>query len=129
MRIAANRETFLSFFILRLAMPLLLGIVSAVPAWLSGLVVFGVLGMSAAGFTAMLDGAGGMRAHLLTVIQSLFVLLGLGAGLVIAVCFGGPLGVFMRSYALIFYGGHYKALGNLLDPPAPPTQVVEAGNP
>jgi hypothetical protein len=42
----------------------------------------------------------------------------MGAGFIIAVSFGGPLGVFMRSYALLFYGGHYKALGNLLEPSA-----------
>jgi hypothetical protein len=116
-RIAANKETFLSFFILRLAMPLVAGIVLGAAAWLMGLIVFGLLGMSAAGFNAMLDGTTGARAYVLTAIHVLFVLLGLGAGWALAATFGGPLGVFMRSYALFFYGGHYKALGNLLDPP------------
>jgi hypothetical protein len=40
--------------------------------------------------------------------------------------FSGPLSVFMRSYALFFYGGHYKALGNLLDPPAPLAATSES---
>jgi hypothetical protein len=118
MRIAANRETFLSFFILRLAMPLLAGLVLAFLAWVVGLIVFGILGMSAAGFTAMLDGTNDARAYVLMIVQFLFILLGLGAGLLMAVIFGGPLSVFMRSYALFFYGGHYKALGNLLEPPS-----------
>jgi hypothetical protein len=124
-RIAANKETFLSFFILRLGMPLIAGIVLGAAAWLVGLAVFGILGMSAAGFTAMLDGTTGGRAYMLTGINVLFALLGLGTGLVMAASFGGPLGVFMRSYALVYYGGHFKALGNLLDPPAPPTHAVE----
>ena len=118
-RIKANRETFLSFFILRLAMPLLAGLILGFLAWVLELIVFGILGMSAAGFIAMLDGTTGFRAYALTAIEWLFLPLGLGVGLVIAVSFGGPLGVFMRSYALFFYGGHYKALGNLLNPPAP----------
>jgi hypothetical protein len=82
--------------------------------------------MSAAGFTAMVGGTAGLRASLLLLFQFLFVLLGLCAGVLIAVSFGGPLGVFMRSYALFFYGGHYKALGNLLSPPAPPGATAES---
>jgi len=31
----------------------------------------------------------------------------------------------MRSYALFFYGGHYKALGNLLEPPTPESVALE----
>jgi hypothetical protein len=124
-RIAANKETFLSFFILRLGMPLIAGIVLGAAAWLVGWIVFGLLGMSAAGFNSMLDGATGARAYILTAINMLFVLLGLSAGLVLAASFGGPLGVFMRSYALIYYGGHYKALGVLLDPPSSPTETAE----
>jgi hypothetical protein len=124
-RIKANKETFLSFFILRLAMPLIAGIILGLIAWVLGLIVFGILGMSAAGFIAMLDGTTDARATLLTAIEWLFVPLGLGAGSVIAVSFGGPLGVFMRSYALFFYGGHYKALGNLLSPPLPQSLAIE----
>jgi hypothetical protein len=126
-RISANRETFLSFFILRLAMPLVAGLVLGFAAWAVGQLVFGILGMSAAGFTAMLDGTTGPRAYMLIVLQFLFMLLGLGVGLMIAVSFGGPIGVFMRSYALFFYGGHYKALGNLLDPPTlPPAATIKS---
>jgi len=128
-RIAASKETFLSFFVLRLVMPLLAGIVLALAAWLVGLALFGILGMSAAGFNAMLDGATGVRAYILTPINVLFVVLGLGAGLAMVVTFGGPLGIFMRCYALIYYGGHYKALGNLLEPSAPPEPVENEHRP
>jgi len=123
--IAANKETFLSYFILRLAMPLVAGVAFGFVAWVLGLVVFGILGMSAAGFNAMLDGTSDARAYVLIGVRSLFLLLGLGVGFVIAASFGGPIGVFMRSYALYFYGGHYKALGSLLEPPATPIALVE----
>jgi hypothetical protein len=126
LRIVANKETFVSFLILRLAMPLIAGLVLGFAAWVVGLIVFGILGMSAAGFTAILDGTTGLREYALVAVQFLFVLLGLTAALVIAVSFGGPLSVFMRSYALFFYGGHYHALGNLLEPPSPPETNVES---
>jgi len=74
----------------------------------------------------MLDGAAGLRTYLLTTIHVLFVLLGFGAGLVVGVSFGGPLGVFVRSYAMVYYGGHYKALGNLLEPSASPAATAES---
>jgi hypothetical protein len=85
--------------------------------WIVGQIVFGFLGISAAGFNAMLAGFTGLRAFIRMVIEWVFVILGLGVGAVIAVSLGGPLGVFIRCYALFFYGGHYKALGNLLEPP------------
>jgi len=47
--------------------------------------------------------------------------------LAVAVSPGGPLAVFIRSSSLSFYGGHYRALGNLLYPPPPP--VVVEGTP
>lgn len=125
-RITANKETFLYFFILRLAIPLIAGPLLGLAAWAAGELVFGALGISAAGFTAMLDGTNGLRAYVLILVQFVFLLLGLCAGLVIAVGFGGPLGVFMRSYALFFYGGHYRALGNLLEPSAPTAAAIES---
>ena len=128
-RIAADKETFVSFFILRLGIPAIAGIVLGFAAWLAGLIVFGILGISAAGFTAMLGGANDARAYALMVADSIFLLLGLCAGILIAVSFGGPLGVFMRSYALFFYGAHYHALGNLLEPPAPASAKDESEMP
>ncbi len=101
-RVAANRETFMSFFILRLGIPLIAGMILGFAAWVAGLIVFGILGMSVASFAAMLDGTPGPRAYVLVAVQILFILLGLAAALVIAVSFGGPLRVFMRSYALFF---------------------------
>lgn len=125
-RMRANSETFLSYFILRLGMPVATGLVLGLVAWLVGWVVFGVLKMSTAGFIAMLDGTSDTRAVVLTGIQLLFLLLGLGMGAMLTVAFSGPLGVFMRCYALFFYGGHYGPLGNLLAPHAAVGEVRDA---
>ena len=117
--IHANRETFVSYFILRMTMLLIAGMIMGFLAWVVGAIVFALLGMSAAGFNAMLDGTDDFRAMLLIAARMVFILLGLGAGSAIAVSFGGPICVFLRNYALFYYGGHFKALGNLLEPPAP----------
>jgi hypothetical protein len=124
--IAANKETFFSFLILRMLMLLIAGMILGFFAWLLGLIVFGILGMSAAGFIAMLDGANDIRAYMLMAAQVVFILLGLGAGGVIAAGFSGPINVFIRSYALFYYGGHYKALGNLLEPSTPESAAIES---
>jgi hypothetical protein len=123
--ISANKETFVSFLILRLTMLLIAGMILGFVAWVVGLIVFAVLGMSAAGFIAMLDGSNDLRAYMLVAAQVVFILLGLGAGGVIAAGFSGPINVFMRSYALFYYGGHYRALGNLLEPSTPESAGME----
>ncbi len=123
-RMKANRETFLSYFILRLGMPIAASILLGLVAWLAGWLIFGLLRMSAGGFVAMLDGTSDLRAVLLIGIELFFLVLGVGAGILLAVAFGGPIGVFTRSYALVFYGGHYKPLGNLLAPEMPAADAI-----
>jgi len=115
-RVEANRETFLSYLILRFGIPIVGGAILGFAAWITGEMVFSLLSMSVAGFDAILDGVGGVRAVVLTALHVLFLLLGVAAGCAIAVSSAGTIGVFMRSYALYFYGGHYKPLGNLLEP-------------
>jgi hypothetical protein len=125
-RIAAAPESFLRYFLLRMGLPLAAGLVLGLLAWVVESIAFGILGISAAGFADLLNGAPGWRTFLLAAVRGVFTLLGLGAGAAIAVSFAGPLGVFMRSYALVFYGRHYQALGNLLDPAGYAAQAQQA---
>ena len=118
-------ETFLSYFILRLGIPIVAGLILGLLAWIADLAVFAVLDVSAAGFNAMLDGAADLRTAVLIGVRTIFLLLGVATGSILAAVFSGPLGVFMRSYALFFYGGHYKALGNLLAPSEPAQREAE----
>ena len=53
-------------------------------------------------------------------VFALSVAAALGFALLAGICLGGPLSTGIREYALIFYGGRYKALGDILYPmPAP----------
>ena len=44
--------------------------------------------------------------------------------LLAGICIGGPVSTAIREYALIFYGGRYKALGDILYPPTQPPAMV-----
>jgi hypothetical protein len=111
-RIAANREMFLSFLLVRLAILVIAGVPVALLAWIAGLGAFGLLDTAQTGVLANVGANGPMPAA----VRALFFLPGLGLGWAIAVVMGGPLSVFLRSYSLFFYGSHFKALGNLLEP-------------
>ena len=126
-RIGGNKETFLSYFILRALFLLVVGTILVIVAWLLGWAVFAVLGKSAAGFDAMLDDSTRFGAVFGPVFAVLFVLLNLVVGFVLAAGLGGPLAVFLRSYALFYYGGHYRALGEALRSTLTPQELeVEA---
>jgi len=113
-RINANRETFCSYCILRLGLPLLAGFFLAMAAWAVNWAVFGVLALSAQGFDAMLEDATGLGAYFRVGLEVLFRLMGLGMGLFMAFTLGGPVATWVRSYSLLFWGGHYRALGDAL---------------
>jgi hypothetical protein len=64
----------------------------------------------------------------------LAVLFGVPAGILLLGLFmlafigiSGTIGTFRRNYALLFYGGRYPLLGNILQPPLPPTPLSSWG--
>jgi hypothetical protein len=118
-RMWKEKETFLSYFILRVGLPFVVGVVLVIVGWLAGLAMFGILGASAAGFNAMLDDSAGVGAAIGVAMQILFALLGVSAGAMIAACLGGPMAVFVRGFALYFYGSRYKPLGDILEASEP----------
>jgi hypothetical protein len=113
-RMRAHRETFVSYFILRLLLPAMAAAVLGIAAMILLKITLGILGLSAAGFNAMLEDATGAGAFIRIALNVLFALLGLAIGSSVAIVLGGPLAVYIRHYALLFYGGHYKPLGELL---------------
>jgi len=121
-RIAADRGTFFSYFILRVGLPLLAGFLLAVMGWMVGSLAFGLLGMSGQGFEAMLDEATGVGGYLRIGLEVLFALMGLGLGCCLSFTLGGPLAAWMRAYAVEFYGSRYKLLGDLLLATSPASQ-------
>jgi hypothetical protein len=105
--IRADKETFFSYFILRLLLPFLAGVVLVIATAILLPVVFGIVGMSAAGYIKLVN-QGTSAGEILYSTA--------GMGVVVAVILGGPIGIFLRSYALVFYAGRYKTLGVVLHP-------------
>jgi hypothetical protein len=125
-RIAAEKETFFSYFVLRLLLQFLAGFLLFVAGLLPGMLAFAILGASAAGFNAMLEDATGILAALRIALQVLFILLGLGVGWMLAAALGGPLAVFLRNLALCFYGSRYQPLGDILGRSADPECAADS---
>ena len=62
------------------------------------------------------------------VLLEVFIgLLALGFAIVIGVSLGGPISTAIREYALMFYGGRFQKLGDILFPSMPSN--LQAGAP
>jgi len=79
------------------------------------------------GIHSAFTGATGVAMVVGVIIQVFFGLVAFGLALLFSICLGGPLSTGIREYALIFYGGRYQALGEILYPPPPPTFRTETG--
>jgi hypothetical protein len=116
--IRAARESFFSYFILRLLLPVLAFFVLFVAAAFPLMFLTWILSTSATGFHDMLEDATGEGAGLRVGLEILFGSIGAALALFTSFCLGGPVCAWSRNYALVFYGGRYKAFGDALEPPA-----------
>jgi hypothetical protein len=70
--------------------------------------------------------ASGVSSIIGILLEVFFGVLAFGFMVLIGICVGGPVSTAVREYALLFYGGRYPALGNILQPPphAAPAQAA-----
>lgn len=122
-RIAAEKGGFLLYAFLRIILPLaaIIGavIVLAIPAFLCAL----ALGAPAFWLSTLTAHATGIGKLILILLIAAIVLVGVALVILLGLCISGPIGIAIRNYALLFYGGRYQALGDLLSPPLPPPMV------
>ena len=118
-RIAAEKGSFAFYLFLRLVLPILaflaLFIVLAIPL----LIIFGILVLIGVGLNTLQESATGVAAFVCVFFETLVGLFGVAFGLLVAVSLGGPIATWIRNFALLFYGGRYQALGDILSPPPP----------
>lgn len=126
MRIAAEKGGFLLYTFLRIILPIAATIgatiVLAIPAILA-VILFAV---PIAGLTGLMAGATGISKLLFILLISVVALLAIAITIFLGLCITGPIGIAVRNYALLFYGGRYKVLGDLLSPPPPPPLIESA---
>jgi hypothetical protein len=121
--LAAEPGSFFVFALLRVFLPVVafiaLLIVLAIPA----LIVFGALAFIFAAFHGMSTDGSGVFAILGIFFEICVGLIGFCLAIFAVIALGGPISIGLRNYTLLFYGGRYKALGDILNPPLPPADI------
>lgn len=125
-RIAAEKGDFFVYGLLRIILPMIAYIGVIIVLAIPLLIVFGTFALIVTGLHSLTTDATGLTAFLLVPLEALVILVGVALGILIALIFGGPLSICVRYYALLFYGGRYALLGNMLSPPLPPTPLPGA---
>jgi len=118
-RITAEKAQFLAYALLRLVLPSIAMIALFIVLILPGIFLVGSLGGIEYGIHAAFVDATGASKAIEFLLMGFFGLVGLGLGLLASICLAGPIATANREYALVFYGGRYQAMGNLLYPPPP----------
>jgi len=118
--ITAEKAQFVAYALLRLILPTIAAIALFMVLIIPGLMLAGSLGVVEYSLHSAFANASGASAVAGIALEVFFGILGFGFMLLIGICLGGPLSTGVREYALLFYGGRYAALGNILFPPPPP---------
>jgi len=115
--IKAEKRQFLAYALLRVVLPTLaivgLFLVLAIP----GLILAGSLAAVELGLHSAFADATGASAMTGLFLEVFFGVLAFGFMALASICLGAPVSTGIREYALVFYGGRYQALGNILYPP------------
>jgi hypothetical protein len=115
----AEKKQFLVYAVLRVVLPFIASICVFMVLAIPGLAVVGVIAALEYGLHSAFADATGGAAVAGILLQVFFGLFAFGLTLLASICLGGPLSTGVREYALVFYGGRYRLLGDLLYPPLP----------
>jgi hypothetical protein len=118
--IMAEKKQFFVYALLRVVLPFIAAVVLFMILAIPGLVLVGAFAAFGYGLHSAFANATGASAVVGVLLQIFFGLLAFGFTLLASICLGGPLSTGVREYALLFYAGRYKLLGDILYPPPPP---------
>ncbi|HUB31231.1 MAG TPA: hypothetical protein VL967_16110 [Terracidiphilus sp.] len=115
--IAREMGSFFLYAVLRIVLPVAAGIALVIALAIPCLLVFGSLGAAMVALHVAVHHAalGALIAG--RIFEAILGLIIAAVALLLVVSVGGPLCIAVRNYALVFYGGRYQALGNILYPP------------
>jgi hypothetical protein len=126
-RINAEKRQFFVYALLRVVLPTIAMVGLFIVLIIPGLALAGAYGAFEYGLHSAFADATGGAAVAGFLIQVFFGVVAFGLAVLVSICLGGPLSTGVREYALMFYGGRYKALGDILYPPPPqPTFVAQS---
>ena len=116
----AEKKQFLVYALLRVVLPAIAAVALFFVLLVPGLILAGVVAMIEYSVHSAFAGAAGASALIGLLLEVFFGVLAFGFALLAGACLGGPVSTGVREYALMFYGGRYQALGDILYPPPPP---------
>lgn len=123
-RIRTEKGGFFVYALLRLFLPVVamigIFIVLAIPA----IVFIAVVVIFEIAIHSVFAHAGAAAAAAGLLFQVLVGIIAAAIAMLVGICVGGPLSTAVRQYALLFYGGRYQRLGDILFPPLPPMPVA-----
>ena len=117
-RITAEKRQFAVYALLRLILPVIAMIGLFIVLLIPGLMVAGAVAAIVYAIHSAFADATGVSVLIGILLQVFFGVVAFGYALLAGICLGGPLSTGLREYALIFYGGRYQALGEMLYPAA-----------
>lgn len=122
-RINAEKKQFFVYALLRVALPIIavvgLFFLLAIP----GLILAGSVAAIEFGIHSTFADSAGASVVVGKLLEVFFGLLAFGFAVIGGICIGGPVSTGIREFALIFYGGRYKELGDTLYPPSVPPAI------
>jgi hypothetical protein len=128
-RITAEKRQFAVYALLRLILPVIAEIGVFILLLIPGLMLAGSVAAIEYGIHSAFADATGASAIVAIILEVFFGVLAFGFVLLASICLGGPVSTAVREYALIFYGGRYQALGDILYPPPTPPAFGVITNP
>jgi hypothetical protein len=114
--IKAEKRQFLVYTLLRIALPIVAAVGLFMLLAIPGLILGGAFAAAIYGIHSTFADATGASTIVGILLQVFFGVLAFGFAVFAGICLGGPVGTGIREYALIFYGGRYKELGDALYP-------------
>jgi hypothetical protein len=117
--IMAEKRQFIAYVLLRLILPTIAVIGLFFLLAIPGLILAGSLAVVEFGLHSAFSGTSGSSAVVGILLQIFFGVLGVVFAMLAGICLGGPVSTGVREYALVFYGGRYPKLGDILYPPSP----------
>jgi hypothetical protein len=120
-RIRFEKGAFFVYALLRVLLPIVAGIGLFIVLLIPGIVLVLAIVAVEAGLHAVLG-----HAPLGIFLEVAAGCIAAVIGILAVVAAYGPLQTAVREYALIFYGGRYRPLGEILYPPPPPAPAIPA---
>ena len=115
-RFRAEKGAFVLYAVVRVILPVAAMIAIGAVLFLPVLVTAGTVAVVEIAIRAAFAGATGGAAAMAIFFEALIGLAAFGLGALVAIAVSGPISTAIREYALLFYGGRYARLGEMLAP-------------